>query len=245
MKLFLGNHLWHLVTQADGMTKMVLGILLAASIVCWAIVFYKIVLLTIKKNQLAQAIKQMKHVTSLEHLLATTNTHTKTFPGHLLAEQMHAAQSILEHKKQITEADKTLLEEQRFSVIDDMVYQEGNYLSVLSVTAAVSPLLGLFGTVWGLIHSFMSISEKQMADIVTIAPGISEALLTTLAGLMVAIPVSVMYYFLREQVTTIEHQLHQLSDRLAVVVQRVFIDGKETREVSSFTQKAPKGTVVS
>lgn len=245
MKLFLGNSLWHLVTQADGMTKMVLGSLLIASIACWAIIFYKLVLLNIKKTQLNDVLKRIRQVNSLEALLDLTNANSKTFPGHLLAEQMHSAKELLNHKKLITDADKSTLEEQRLSVIDDMVYQETSYLSILSVTAAVSPLLGLFGTVWGLTHAFISISEKQAADIVTIAPGIAEALLTTIAGLMVAIPVSIMYYFLREQVGAIEHKLNQLSDRLSVIVQKVFIDGKETREVSTLSKKAPKGTVVS
>ena len=224
MKLFLGNSLWHLVAQADGMTKIVLGLLLLSSILCWTIIFYKLVLLTIKQRQLADVLKKSKRVDSLEGLLNLANANTKTFPGHLVAEQLNATKELLEYKKIITESDKATLEDQRFSVIDDMVYQENSYLSILSVTSAVAPLLCLFGTVWGLTHSFISISEKQAADIVTIAPGIAEALLTTIGGLMVAIPVSIMYYFLREQVGSIEHQLNQLSDRLSVVVQRVFID---------------------
>jgi biopolymer transport protein ExbB/TolQ len=246
MKLFLGNSLWHLVSQADGMTKFILGTLLLTSIVCWTIVFYKLVLLNIKKRQLKVVLKEIRQITTLEQLLALVNANVKTFPGHLLAEQMHAAQAALKQKTHLNISDKELLEEQRFSVIEDMIYEETSYLSVLSVTSAVSPLLGLFGTVWGLTHSFISISEKQAADIVTIAPGIAEALLTTLAGLMVAIPVSIMYYFLREQVTTIEYKLNQVSDKLSVVVQRIFIDGKENREVSTLSQdEAQEGSVVS
>jgi biopolymer transport protein ExbB/TolQ len=245
MKLFLGNALWHLIAQADGMTKVVLGLLLLSSILCWTIILYKAVLLNIKQRQLNDVLKKSKKVTSLEELLNLANANSKTFPGHLLAEQLHSVKEVLSDKKLITEYDKGTLEEQRFSVIDDMVYQESSYLSVLSVTSAVSPLLGLFGTVWGLTQSFISISEKQAADIVTIAPGIAEALLTTLGGLMVAIPVSIMYYFLREQVGGIEHRLNQLSDRLSVIVQKVFIDGKEAREVSTLSKKAPQGTIVS
>lgn len=245
MKLFLGNSLWHLVTQSDSMTKIVLGILLLASIVCWTIILYKLVLLNIKQRQLKDVLKRVRKTISLEELLDLANANTKTFPGHLIAEQLNATKELLEDKKLITVDDKSVLEEQRFSVIDDMVHQETSYLSMLAVTAAVAPLLGLFGTVWGLTHSFISISEKQAADIVTIAPGIAEALLTTLGGLMVAIPVSVMYYFLREQVGGIEHQLNQLSDRLSVVIQKIFIDGKEAREISTLSKKSSHGTIVS
>ena len=65
-------------------------------------------------------------------------------------------------------------------ILDDMIGNEESYLPVLSTSAAISPLLGLFGTVWGLIHSFISISQRGSADIVTVAPGIAEALITTL-----------------------------------------------------------------
>ena len=71
---------------------------------------------------------------------------------------------------------------------------------MLSVSAAVSPLLGLFGTVWGLVHAFVRIGELQTADIATVAPGIAEALITTLAGLMVAIPALVMYHYVANKI---------------------------------------------
>ena len=83
--------------------------------------------------------------------------------------------------------------------VDAIVVHEESYLPFLSTSAAVAPLLGLFGTVWGLIHAFMRISEKQVADITTVAPGIAEALVTTLAGLFVAIPALIMFNYLNIQ----------------------------------------------
>ena len=77
---------------------------------------------------------------------------------------------------------------------------EESYLPFLFTSASVSPLLGLFGTVWGLVHAFIRISEKQSADITTVAPGIAEALITTLAGLLVAVPALVMYHYLIAQI---------------------------------------------
>ena len=77
-----------------------------------------------------------------------------------------------------------------------MILHDEAYVPILSSCAAVAPLLGLFGTVWGLIHAFLQISQTQVADLATVAPGISEALITTLAGLMVAIPALIMYNYL-------------------------------------------------
>src|SRR5690606_39141859 len=85
-------------------------------------------------------------------------------------------------------------------LVDDVLTHEESYLPVLSTSAAIAPLLGLLGTTWGLVHSFMRISEKQTADIATVAPGIAEALVTTFAGLVVAIPALIMYNYLVVQV---------------------------------------------
>ena len=102
--------------------------------------------------------------------------------------------------------------------IEELMAREESYLPVLFASASVSPLLGLFGTVWGLVHSFISISQAGTADIAAIAPGIAEALMTTLAGLMVAVPALLMYHYLRLQVQTIDQQLMFLRDRLLRVV---------------------------
>ena len=104
------------------------------------------------------------------------------------------------------------------SIISSIIIKEESYLPFLAISAAVAPLLGLLGTVWGLIHSFMDISQKQAADIATVAPGLAEALLTTLAGLMVAIPATVMYYFLKGKVLKLEEDLYNMSDSFMNIV---------------------------
>lgn len=72
------------------------------------------------------------------------------------------------------------------------------------------------------MHAFIRISEKQSADIATVAPGIAEALITTLAGLLVAIPALVMYHYLMSQVRIIERQLFVIADKFNYIVQKIF-----------------------
>ena len=103
--------------------------------------------------------------------------------------------------------------------VDTLVSNEESYLPLLSTSAAVAPLLGLFGTVWGLVHAFIRISEKQSADITVVAPGIAEALITTLAGLVVAIPALVMYNYLVVRVRQIEDQIVNLADKVSFIIQ--------------------------
>src|SRR5439155_18764244 len=105
--------------------------------------------------------------------------------------------------------------------VDSFVEQERQNLPLLATCAGVAPLLGLFGTVWGLVHAFMRISEKQIADIVTVAPGIAEALITTLAGLLVAIPALLMFNYLQVQVRIIEQRLGAMAHKMGVTMQQL------------------------
>ncbi len=68
-------------------------------------------------------------------------------------------------------------------------------LGFLALCSGVSPFLGLFGTVWGIMHSFLDIGNQGSANITVVAPGIAEALVTTIIGLSVAIPASAAYNF--------------------------------------------------
>lgn len=247
MRILLGNGLWNLVSQSDGMTKLVLLSLLAASILCWTIVFYKLVLLNLKKRQLKQVLLKLKKAHSLEEMVAIANKYAKTYPGHLMVHQLNYAKHTLDRasSKELLRQEELLLDEDRFSCIEEMVHMEDAYLPVLSVSAAVAPLMGLFGTVWGLTHSFMSISQKQAADIVTIAPGIAEALLTTLAGLMVAIPISIMYFYLKGNVDEIEFQLHKISEKIHARIRVTLLEGKGGNEISITSQETAKGSIAS
>jgi biopolymer transport protein TolQ len=94
-------------------------------------------------------------------------------------------------------------------------------LPLLSTAAAASPLLGLFGTVWGLIHAFMAIAEHHSADIAAVAPGIAEALIATLGGLVVAIPALAMYVYLHGRVKLLEQEVVELSDTCLWVMRGV------------------------
>jgi len=241
MRLFFGNALWHLVEQSDVMTKVILVVLLVVSIACWALIFYKWNLFNMHERQLREASKKMRRVTNRQELLHFTNQESETLAGTVLIEYVHEMQSIIQKKSKLSEADRDYLDARRYSVIDSLVYEEESYLSVLSVAAASGPLVGLFGTVWGLTNSFISISEKQSADIVTIAPGMAEALMTTMAGLMIAIPMLVMFHYLNGRVRTIEHALGHFSDQVHALIVRAAGEGEEIHEtmVSNETTKRP------
>ena len=105
------------------------------------------------------------------------------------------------------------------------------------MSAAVAPLLGLFGTVWGLVHSFMAIGMQQSADIATVAPGIAQALVTTLVGLCVAIPAVALASYLHGQICGIEQLLYNFAQKVLFVVMKQ----KQIREGQCASVVAKKG----
>jgi biopolymer transport protein TolQ len=89
-----------------------------------------------------------------------------------------------------------------------------NNLGILATIGSISPYIGLFGTVWGIIHSFQSIAASKNTSLAVVAPGIAEALLATALGLIVAIPAVVAYNKLSSLVDGIGSQLENFADRL-------------------------------
>jgi len=228
IKTIFGNAIWQLVLQADLVSKIVLLILLFLSILCWAVFFYKLILYRIKKRQILQVLDAMKRVTNFNDLLTVVEQHKKTLPGYFLAKNLSFLKSItnidpVTQKAEMTDIAWEMFQQQVDQGIEDIIHQEQAYLPILSTSAAAAPLLGLFGTVWGLVHAFVSISQKQTADIATVAPGIAEALITTLAGLAVAVPALILFNYCSSQVRKIDQLFTLLADKLIVQVQKFLL----------------------
>ena len=227
--LFSGNTMWSLILQGDAMTKFILLFLFGMSVLSWSIALYKLVLFRIKIAQLEQVVAAVKDVDTFTNLFSVMRNHMKTMPGYFLSrcftylkELLMIRQSGKQDYAQTTGID--FLQMQMGQLVDEVVHQEEAFVSILTVSAAVGPLLGLLGTVWGLVHAFIDISQKQSADIVTVAPGIAEALITTIAGLLVAIPALMLFYYVSSKVREIEYQLCLLSDRVTLVARNLVVD---------------------
>ncbi|MEO7385875.1 MAG: MotA/TolQ/ExbB proton channel family protein [Gammaproteobacteria bacterium] len=106
-----------------------------------------------------------------------------------------------------------------------VVHELERYLNTLGSIAAVSPLLGLLGTVTGMIRSFAALTTNGASDPATLAGGISEALITTAAGLMVAIPALIAYRYLRGRVDALVIQMEKEAIAMVEALQRKqFVD---------------------
>lgn len=96
------------------------------------------------------------------------------------------------------------------------------YLVVLATAVSISPLLGLLGTVWGILVAFMGIASFASASLVVIAPGIAEALVTTVVGLLVAIPALIGYNWITNRIDLVSRELDNFSTKLISYIQSIY-----------------------
>lgn len=221
MEFFTGNALWELVQASDTISKLTLLVLLIMSILCWSVAIYKFIMLSTHHNLTKKARTIIAHVSSLQNLYLIEPQLRGTLPGSLLSEIVLVHNALLQNGAGfLTEKDYIILDGAAEHAFIDTMHHQEEYLSVLSTCAAAAPLIGLFGTVWGLIHAFMRISQKQSADIATVAPGIAEALITTLAGLLVAIPALFLFHILQSKLRSLEHDATMIVDRSLWIIKR-------------------------
>ncbi|MCL1981285.1 MAG: protein TolQ [Proteobacteria bacterium] len=93
-------------------------------------------------------------------------------------------------------------------------------ISVLATTGSATPFIGLFGTVWGIMASFQSIGERGSASLAVVAPGISEALVATAAGLAVAIPAVIFFNYFSNKVTGFDSKVESFSTDFINLIER-------------------------
>ncbi len=203
--------LWQILSTTDLMSKGVLLVLVGMSIVCWAFAFYKRMVIMAKLKQLKQAMTLLQNTKGIDDFLARTSVLHNTFAGELLALFVVDFKKVLKLQEQGAQ-EKDALSFALSQRVEEAMAQEESLIPLLSTSAQAAPLIGLFGTVWGLIHAFMGIAEQRSADISAVAPGIAEALITTLGGLVVAIPALVLFNYLQGLVRKLESALVELAD---------------------------------
>lgn len=176
---------------ADGVVKGVICILLLASIATWTV-------LVAKSFEMAQAIRcQCRAFTVLEgaqtlKLAAANVSGDAVFATRLLdaaVTEMHLSAGISEDRDGVKERIALRLE--RIEAAAGRQMFKG--IGILATIGATAPFIGLFGTVWGGMNSFVGISVAQTSNLSVVAPGIAEALLATAVGLVAAIPAVIIY----------------------------------------------------
>jgi len=233
MSFLFDSAAWNLIAQSDTFSKMIVFSLFLSSIICIAIVALKFTYFRKELKQMKVLLAASRSAHSLDDFIELRNQFKNTLGGVILHN------GIEELKNLTSTAEISEHTAQRFDVslgqfVDDAVLDAERYLPVLGVSAVVSPLIGLFGTIWGLVHAFVNIGSAKSADLAVIAPGIAEALITTLAGLIVAIPAVIFFHYFSNQLRKSEQMLVHLADKFfAVITHTLFRNDLGTLGTSS------------
>jgi biopolymer transport protein ExbB len=181
---------WSMFLTADVLVKAVIVGLAFASLVTWTILIAKTVELSIVRRRLRAALGKIADARSLAEAQFALDSND-TVLSSLLAAAMREAQLSADIS---TDAG---VKERAASRFAEIVRAEARRIrfgmGLLATIGATSPFIGLFGTVWGIMNSFIGISKSQTTNLAVVAPGIAEALLATAIGLVAAIPAVIIY----------------------------------------------------
>jgi biopolymer transport protein ExbB len=181
---------WGMFMAADMVVKAVMVGLAFASVLTWTIWFAKALELMFARRRLHAAIERLSHAKSWSEANVRTKGRDVGIAAMLRATDTELRMSADAHSASgIKERIASRLERLEAAAGRQMIRGTG----ILATIGATAPFVGLFGTVWGIMNSFIGISKSHTTNLAVVAPGIAEALLATALGLVAAIPAVVMY----------------------------------------------------
>ncbi|WP_426413673.1 tonB-system energizer ExbB [Bradyrhizobium ganzhouense] len=181
---------WVMFMSADIIVKAVMIGLAFASLVTWTVFIAKSIELSVASAKLRSALKKVAEVRSLAEAQMALGSKEGILPSFLAA-------ALREARMSAGLSSDTGIKERAASSFAEIVRAEARRIrigmGVLATIGSTSPFVGLFGTVWGIMNSFIGISKSQTTNLAVVAPGIAEALLATAIGLVAAIPAVIIY----------------------------------------------------
>jgi biopolymer transport protein ExbB len=181
---------WSMFLSADVLVKAVMIGLAFASLVTWTIFIAKMIELSVVQRKLRAALVKIGDARSLAEAQFALGAK-----GSVLSSLLAAA--MREARLSAGISSDSGIKERAASSFAEIVRAEARRIrlgmGLLATIGATSPFVGLFGTVWGIMNSFIGISKSQTTNLAVVAPGIAEALLATAFGLVAAIPAVIIY----------------------------------------------------
>jgi len=206
---------WGMYLNADAVVKAILIGLALASVITWTVCLAKVIEIVLAKREIHAALASFRGVRSLaEGMERLANGEVRQFLEAALAEQTLSAGYL--EAEGVKERIASRLE--RIEAACGRRISRGT--SVLATIGATAPFVGLFGTVWGIMNSFIGISKAHATNLAVVAPGIAEALLATAFGLAAAIPAVVIYNAFARMITSYRAQLGDASAEVLRLVSR-------------------------
>ncbi|MDD3816338.1 MAG: protein TolQ [Desulfocapsaceae bacterium] len=230
MQLSIANMILH----AGPVGQLVMLVLLLFSVISWSIVFIKARLFKKVSSDSQDFLEAFWSSSKLSDAYDTAQDYEYSPEATIFSAGFSELQKInkIRSRKDGSNQPETL--DMQMATMDNLkrairkaesqeITEMGKYLPFLATTGSATPFIGLFGTVWGIMASFHDIGMRGSASLAVVAPGISEALIATAAGLAVAIPAVIFYNYFANKLTYIDGEMQNFSTDFLNLVERDMI----------------------
>ena len=210
-----------LIAEATIVVQAVMALLLAASVYSWGIIFRKRKVLRSASDDLQRFDREFWSGGDLAALYKSIEARGRAAGIDSIfqagfREFARLKQHGVDSADVLLEGARRAMKAQQIKEIENL--EQG--LSNLATVGSTSPYVGLFGTVWGIMHAFVGLGSVQQATLATVAPGIAEALIATAIGLFAAIPAVVAYNRYADQVWRLESRFDAFMEEFSTILQR-------------------------
>ncbi len=209
------GNVFQLILDAGLMVKFVMLVLMFFSVVSWAIIIKKFFHLRGAERENASFYHSFKRTRDLDTLFASSKKYLVSPIANVFKSVCSDTQ--LDDPEQVKNALR------RFEALETEKLER--HLSFLATCGSATPFIGLFGTVWGIMSSFMSIGEAGSASLSVVAPGIAEALIATAMGLVAAIPAVIAYNYYLTGARRLGVEMEDFSAELLSMLRRLQDEG--------------------
>ena len=227
---------WGMFMNADRLVKAVMIGLAFASVVSWTIALAKwleLAAFKVRLGKIHRAIAEARSLADAQNRVGQS--------GSAAAGLVRAA--VLELEKSPDRSDREGIRERLAATIERIEASVGRRLGrgtgILGTIGATAPFVGLFGTVWGIMNSFIGISRAHTTNLAVVAPGIAEALLATALGLAAAIPAVVIYNYLARSIAGCKAQFANSSTEVLNLTSREIAQPAERRRAPLMPTRLP------
>lgn len=211
---------WELVLRAGPVAKTVIGLLLLFSLVSWTIIFAKWNSLRKARITNSSFLRAFRKSSDLQQVALVCEQYPSAPLVSVFGFGYEEVARQIEKRKRLT--NKPAIERALQMGTSEEVTILERHLNWLATTATVTPFLGLFGTVWGIIDAFQALSLAASASLRAVGPGIADALVATALGLGAAIPAAVFYNYFGHIIREIGARMDDFSLEFLNLIERQF-----------------------
>lgn len=216
--------IFDLILHADPVVQGVLLLLVIMSVWTWGIVITKTKIIGKAKSESSKfeevfwSSKNLAQISEISRKMSDSPLAQVFAAGHRELTAVINSKTVDSEYGALENIDRAL----KKAKIEEVTRLETG-TTMLATTASAAPFIGLFGTVWGIMHAFIGLAQEKSSSIQAVAPGISEALIATAIGLAAAIPAAIFYNYFMQQVRIMTRSMDMFSAEFLNIARRHFL----------------------